>query len=174
NSTIACPALPMASVARATNVCAPLLVVIMVSMPLPLAVATCVPSSVITSVRIACEAAAVATTCRLLLVSAAPLLGEAMLTVTVVLAGGVAVIAFEPLPPTHPLSSSARQSTPQAPCFCFIFKLLSRKKKERLATSGDELGMASSFPGALIPDVTHSCFQIFWQLLLRCSVYSWP
>src|SRR5438067_2835761 len=174
NSTIACPALPIVSIARATNVCAPLLAVIMVSMPLPLAVATCVPSSVITSVRIACEAAAVATTCTLLLVSAAPLLGEAMLTVTVVLAGGVAVIAFEPLPPTHPLSSSDRQSAALAPCFCLVFKLLSRKKKERPATSGDELGMASSFPGALMPDLTHSCFQISRRLLLGCSVYSWP
>ena len=37
-------------------------------------------------------------------------------------------------------------------------------------TSGDELGIASSFPGALIPDVTHSRFQISRRLLLRCSV----
>ena len=92
------------SVARATKVCAPLLAVIVVSIALPLALATCVPSSVITKVRMGCDAAAVATTCTLLVVSVAPLLGELMLTVTVVLVGCVAVFPAEPLLPAHPLS----------------------------------------------------------------------
>ena len=121
----------MASVARASSVCAPLPAVIIVSMPLPLAVATCAPSNKITSVRIGCCPAAVASTCTLLLLSAAPLLGELMATVTVVPAGCVAITAGEPLLPTHPLSSKAKQNTAAVPHICAPFADVGPLKQER-------------------------------------------